>query len=89
MSGIGRSELAQLPVEAIDKVTFYMRDEITTDLICCEVKVGDRFWTFHEELAGWDALIEHLAKLPDFRSDWFGAVSQPPFATSEIVAFSR
>jgi hypothetical protein len=89
MSVIDDSLLAQLPLDAIGKVTFYKRDEITTDLICCEVGVGDKFWTFHEELAGWDALLEHIQKLPNFRSDWFDAVSQPPFATGETVAFRR
>lgn len=81
--------LARLPLAEIAKVTFYKRDEITTDLICCQVVIGDEEWTFHEELVGWDLLIEHLQGLPSFRCDWFAAVSQPPFATSETIAFSR
>jgi hypothetical protein len=51
--------------------------------------VGEQVWTFHEELIGWDLLIAHLRGLPSFLSDWFVAVTQPPFATSETVAFSR
>ena len=82
-------DLNLLPLTGIDKVTFYKRDEITTDLICCELLVGDATWIFHEELTGWDALIVHLSKLPGFLSDWFAQVSKPPFETSEIVAFSR
>lgn len=89
MPGIDTNLLAQLPLADIGKVTFHKRDELTTDLICCNVVVGDRVWTFHEELAGWDLLIDHLQRLPCFRADWFAAVSQPPFATSETVAFSR
>ena len=89
MTGIDAELLAQLPLADIGKVTFHKRDEITTDLVCCDVVVGEKIWTFHEELVGWDMLIEHLRGLPGFRDDWFTAVSQPPFATSETVAFSR
>jgi hypothetical protein len=81
--------LSKLPLRDIRQVIFYKRDEITTDLICCNVAVGDQVWTFHEELVGWDLLIDHLKALPDFREDWFAAVSQPPFAASETVAFTR
>lgn len=76
-----------LPLSSIDKVTFTKRDEITTDLICCEVVTGEQIWTFHEEMPGWDALIAHLSGLPGFREDWFAAVSQPAFAPCETVAF--
>lgn len=89
MNGIEEAILAQLPLPSLDEVTFYKRDEVTSDLICCEVLIGDKVWTFHEELVGWDALIDHLQRLPGFRADWFAAVSQPPFATRETVAFSR
>ena len=88
MATINASILGQLPLTEITKVTFYKRDEITTDLICCDVAVGEKLWTFHEELAGWDLLIAHLRKLQGFRDDWFEAVSLPPFAASETVAFS-
>ena len=74
---------------AIDRVTFFKRDEITTDLICCDIDVGGQTWFFHEEAAGWDDLIRQLETLPDFRSDWFAAVSQPPFALCETLAYER
>jgi len=89
MTSIDAAVLAQLPLADVCKVTFYKRDQITTDLICCDVVLADKVWTFHEELVGWGALIEHLQKLPDFSSDWFATVSQPAFATSETVAFAR
>jgi len=81
--------LNRLRLSSIDKVTFYKRDEIATDLICCEVVAADKFWTFHEEMPGWDALIAHLTGLPGFREDWFASVSQPAFASCETVAFMR
>lgn len=89
MTGIDAKLLARLPLADIGKVTFHKRDEITTDLICCDVVVGGKVWTFHEELVGWEMLMEHLRGLPSFRDEWFAAVSQPPFTTSEMVAFSR
>ena len=80
---------AQLPLSEIDAVVFYKRDEITTDLICCDVEVAGRVRTFHEEAAGWEGLIAHLADLPGFRTDWYAEVANPPFATSETVAYRR
>ena len=41
MAAIDAELLARLPLTQIDKVTFYKRDEVTTDLICCDVAVGD------------------------------------------------
>jgi len=79
--------LAQLPLSEIAAVVFYKRDEITTDLICCDVEVAGRVRTFHEEEAGWKNLIAHLAGLPGFRTDWYAEVVNPPFATSETVAY--
>jgi hypothetical protein len=81
--------LEQLPQSDIRRVTFYKRDEITTDLICCDDVVGEKVWTFHEELPGWALLIEHLERLPNFRTDWFEAAAKPPFSKSATEAFSR
>jgi len=81
--------LNQLPLSAIETVVFYKRDEITTDLICCDVEVARRVWTFHEEATGSADLIAHLSGLPGFRDDWYEAAVRPPFATSETVAFKR
>jgi len=81
--------ITQLPLPDIDAVSFYERDEITTDLICCYVAIAGRIWTFHEEQKGWDELIAHLARLPGFRADWYEVVVQPPFAESQTIAFDR
>ncbi len=89
MAVIDRDLLARLPLAEISRVTFHKRDELATDLICCEIALGESVWTFHEELVGWDLLIDHLEKLPHFRADWFETVSRPAFAACETVAFSR
>ena len=89
MAIVDHALLGQLTLPDVTAVTFYKRDEITTDLICCDVEIGDKIWTFHEELDGWERLIAHLEQLPNFKGDWFAAVSQPAFAPSVTVAFQR
>ena len=89
----GQREMTRAPafpsLGAIERVAFFKRDEITTDLICCEVEAAGRTWFFHEEAAEWDALLRHLEALPGFRSDWYAAVVQPPFETGETVAYEQ
>lgn len=79
----------QLPLADIQRVTFYKRDELTTDLICCDIEARGRTWFYHEEAEGWDHLLHHLEQLPNFRRDWYEAAVHPPFAACETVAFSR
>ncbi|MFC3442297.1 hypothetical protein ACFOKF_14065 [Sphingobium rhizovicinum] len=81
--------IAELPLADIAAVVFYKRDEVTTDLIYCDVEIAGSVWTFHEEAKGWAELIEHLSALPGFRADWYEAVVSPAFAASETVAFDR
>lgn len=81
--------LSRLPLSDVRAVVFYKRDEITTDLICCDVEVAGHVWSFNEEAAGWPDLIAHLSVLPGFRADWYEAVVSPPFATAETIAFNR
>lgn len=83
--------MQQLPISAeqIRRVTFFKRDEVTADLICCEIASDDRHWLFHEEMDGWQLLLGELEVLPNFRMDWYAAVSQPPFAPSPVIAYDR
>ena len=89
MADIDAGLLYHPPLAEIEKVMFYKRDEVTSDLICCDVKIAGKTWMFHEALGGWDLLIAHLSGLPGFRSDALATISQPPFAASETVAFRR
>jgi hypothetical protein len=86
---IGQSTIDQLPLEKIDRVTFYKRDELTTDLISCDLELGGRTWFFHEEAPGWDMLLRHLQQLPGFIQGWRQSVVQPAFGRCETVAFER
>ena len=81
--------LATLPLPKVDAVTFYKRDQLTTDLICCDVEIEGRVWTFHEEASGWNDVITHLSALPGFRVDWYSAVVNPPFLICETIAYQR
>jgi hypothetical protein len=72
---------------SVERVTFYKRDELTTDLICCELMSCGQLWTLHDELPGWDAAIAELGKLPGFRYDWYAHVSAPAFDAHPFVAF--
>lgn len=86
---ITQAILAELPLPNIDAVVFYKRDEVTTDLICCDIEIAGRVWTFHEEAVGWKHLVAHLSALPGFKADWYEGVGKPSFAPSETVAFDR
>ena len=84
-----------LPFSLTDvrRVTFFKRDELTTDLICCEVEIdaamGPKAWLNHEEEPTWNEWLDELATLPGFDSDWYSKVCLPPFAASPIVAYER
>jgi hypothetical protein len=81
--------LAQISISEIDQVTFFKRDEITTDLICCELRIGDKTWLFHEEEESWGDLLERLGQLEGFKTDWRQDVVHPSFESNPTVAFDR
>lgn len=89
MTCIDAELLSRLPITDVQKVTFYKRDELTTDLVCCDVRVAGKVWTFDEALVGWELLIEHLKGLSGFRSGALSAMCDPPLEVSESVAFER
>jgi hypothetical protein len=79
----------ELPLDSISTVTFYKKDLITVDLVCCEICIEDKVWTFHEEQSDWDMLINHLRQLPGFMHDWPSHVLIPAFAANVIVAYQK
>ena len=84
-----------LPFElsTVRSVTFYKRDELTTDLICCDVDVdhtdGVLTWFNHEEADDWINCIEAFETLPGFDTNWRSKVVQPPFAYCVTLAYLR
>ena len=76
-------------LQDISRAEFYKRDELTSDLVCCEVTAADVLHFTHEEAPDWTELVEALQALPGFDASWFAKVSQPPFEESRIIAFER
>ena len=78
----------------VSRVEFFKRDEVTSDLICCEISLlgkdgpGNVIFA-HEEMAHWDELLRKLEFLGGFDVEWFSQVSLPAFAESRYVAFQR
>ncbi|HEX8902056.1 hypothetical protein, partial [Vitreimonas sp.] len=75
--------------EAIQQVAFFKRDQITTDLICCEIIARDETWFFHEEQPEWSDVLELVQQLPGFDDEWLSKVMLPPFAENRTIAFER
>ena len=84
---------SSISLDAIEQVEFFKRDEITTDLVCCEIVVrklgGNETWFFHEEASSWEDALRLVERLPGFDANWPAKVMQPPFAENRIVAFRR
>lgn len=74
-------------LESIERVTFFKRDELMPDLICCELMARGQIWTLYEEMSVWDDAIAELSALPGFRGDWYARVATLPLAASPFTAF--
>ena len=80
----------EIALDKVAKVQFYKLDELTTDLICCELTLdGGGALFLHEDMYDWDDQLGRLATLPGFDADWFMKVAQPAFATCHTIAFER
>jgi hypothetical protein len=78
-----------MPLTSINRVPFYKIDEITTDLICCEISTAEGVWTYHENREDWKQLISQLEAIPSCVRDWPGKVIHSPFAPTAFVAYER
>jgi hypothetical protein len=54
----------------------------------CDVQIAGDTWFFHEEMEGWDALVEHLEQLPGFRADWHDVNERSAMDGSRLALFS-
>jgi hypothetical protein len=90
--GAPRRPLLWIGWREIRKITMYKRDEFTTDLICCDIEF-ERFgvrrtYFVHEEVEGWNELVEAFAdRLPGFFKDWWGVVAKPAFEPNITVVY--
>ncbi len=79
--------IVELPDAAIERVTFYTRDELTTDLICLEVIAASGSFPAHEEMNGWSEAIGRLSRMRGFDLAWFEKVSKPAFSACCTTAW--
>ena len=77
----------------VQHVRAFKRDELTSDLVCVELRVAkDSYLLVHEEMPGWDEFLEVAeVALPYMRPrrEWEPHVVARPFAASEQVLFRR
>lgn len=88
---IGKKGLmAACRFDEIERIEAYKRDEFTTDLICCDVFTGHgesaRVWFIHEEMLGFEDLIQRLAALGG-HENWYADIMLPAFAENRTVIF--
>lgn len=80
-------------LDEISEIIAYKINELTTDLVCCDIVAGsgdgERIRTIHEEIAGFDELMARFETLPGFNSKWRDAVILPPFATNRTTIYHR
>lgn len=86
-------EVDAVSLDEVSEIIAYKIDELTTDLVCCEIVAGsgdrERIRTIHEKIAGFDALLALFETLPGFNSKWRAAVILPPFATNRTTIYQR
>lgn len=80
-------------LEEVRAIIAYKLDELTTDLVCCDIVTGaddgEQIRTIHEELPGFDAAMKAFEALPGFKRQWRDVVMLPPFATNRTVVYDR
>ncbi|HEY0131529.1 MAG TPA: hypothetical protein VGB57_08990, partial [Allosphingosinicella sp.] len=76
--------------DEILRATAFKRDEVTTDLLCVEIELGNgESIELNEDVIGFDEWLRRVDALPGVDPDWRGKVTQPPFARNETVLFTR
>jgi len=79
-----RQPKASVRWNSVETVLAFKRDLLTVDLICLAFGAAEGAIEVHEEMPGWEQLVEQLpSKLPGASpfSEWWQQVAQPPFAT--------
>ncbi|MEP6343861.1 MAG: hypothetical protein ABJ275_11160 [Maricaulaceae bacterium] len=75
------------------QIVFYKSDELTTDLICCDITInsatGPLVWFLHEEADEWEDVLLEMKALPEFDVDWFVKVACPAFSENRTIAFGE
>ena len=81
----GERELFRVRWDEVREIVTFKRDLITTDCVCLGFRTSDQevYFEVNEEIAGFVLLTdEMIRRFPSIDPDWFGSVTQPPFATN-------
>ncbi|OBS53994.1 hypothetical protein A8B73_02965 [Methylosinus sp. 3S-1] len=83
----------KISLDEVSVVVAYKIDELTTDLVCCDIVAGpegdEQIRTIHEEISGFENLMTRLEALPGFDRKWREAVILPPFAENRTIIYKR
>jgi hypothetical protein len=90
----GWAEAIDVGLDQIERIEVYKRDTFTTDLICMDIWLDRTASTrgpvsIHEEMNGFDAVVEGFQYLCGFDQHWREKVLQPPFAENRTVVYER
>lgn len=90
---ITAKETDAVSLDEVRAIVAYKLDELTTDLVCCDVVTGaadgEQIRTIHEELLGFDTAMKVFEALPGFDRQWRDVVALPPSATNRTVIYDR
>jgi len=81
---------ASVTWSTINTVLAFKRDLFAVDLICLAFGTADGAIEVHEEMQGWQQLVEQLPfKLPGASplAEWWQRVAQPPFGASVTTIY--
>lgn len=77
----------------VNQIVFFKRDELTTDLICCEITINTErssvICFVHEESDEWERILLEMEQLKGFDKSWPEKVIKPPFAENRTIAFIK
>jgi len=81
---------ASLTWNSVETVLAFKRDLFAVDVICLAFGTAEGAIEVHEEMQGWQQLVEQLpSKLPGASplSEWWEQVAKPPFATCTTTIY--
>lgn len=76
--------------DRIARILVWQEDLVTHDHVHVEIDLGGgEALVIDEDMRGFRALMDRLAGLPGFDTDWWDKAILPPFASNTLVAYVR
>lgn len=90
---VDRDRVTAIALDEIAGITAYQLDLITVDLLCWDIALGPgdgtKVITLHEDLPGFDAVVDACSRLPDFKAGWRTAVLATAFVENRTEVYCR